>query len=132
MARASERYLLGGALAAVYVALTALLGPPLWREWELSRASMRVSGTVLTVDPGDHLRTTIRYEVNGKDYTGSTWGGGLAPGDRVDVYYLPEDPSVSIDRMPSTAFTRDLFGAVVLCLSVAALVALVTRQVFGN
>lgn len=79
----------------------------------LSLHSVTTTGTVAQLYPHEHGTITYSYIAGGRSFhqRGSPEKlEGLSAGMNVQVYYLPDDPSVSILREPHDEFWRVLAG----------------------
>jgi hypothetical protein len=120
-------------IVVFWAAILAVIGPRLSALWRLSAASEVTEGVVTHRDSRDHNRATYEYEAHGQRHTNSEVASIHRKGDRVMVYYLPKDPSVSALVAPWPAFREGLAGSAILCvLAVVTAVWLARRLNSGT
>lgn len=68
--------------------------------------SESTTGNVVTIDGTKHGLTTIRYRVRGIGYERTFGAFGCSVGDKVSVFYSPNDPMRAITEDPSTGLWR--------------------------
>jgi len=75
-----------------------LTGRALPNYWQLGQNGKQVAATIVAIQPYNHQRVSYRFEINGTEYDGSDTSFDLTKidvGHKVQVTYLPEDPSIS-------------------------------------
>jgi hypothetical protein len=74
--------------------------------------SESTTGSVVTIDGTKHGLTTIRYRVHGIEYQRTFGAFGRSVGDKVSVFYSPDDPMRAITEDPSTGLWRVVSSSV--------------------
>lgn len=85
--------------------------------YKLSHRGVATQGTVSRLEPENHRTVYYEYEVGERSYSSADQGGAgagipdferLTVGDAVQVYYLPEQPSVSCLGNPHSLLANEL------------------------
>jgi hypothetical protein len=101
-------------VVGMWIVVSATMWPSIAAMRRIENAAALTQGVVVKFEPSDHQRATFRYTVDGKEYEGSELGCTATVGQRVRVYYLPEDPAVSSLSSQRGAFRRNVLGIIVV------------------
>jgi hypothetical protein len=83
------------------------------REYRLLRHAVHTDGIVTAREPKNHNAAHYEFEESGKRYRSVGQGGGRV-GEKVTVYYLPDDPSFSRIVRPGDDLTFMVLAPIVL------------------
>ncbi len=95
--------------AAIVVGVGSINCPMLWR---LAHGAAATAGRITAIDRSNH--NTVRYEftVDGRRQNGAQQGysqaGSAKIGESIRIYYLPNDPSVSLADQPSDELQNEI------------------------
>jgi len=101
-------------LAGYLVVATVIFlsqSPGMWNSWRLSQSSERAMAQILDCTGKDGNTAIYLFRAGDRRYQGSghVYGcsihGDVKP---LEIYYLPEDPTVSTVRNPEHEFSNDL------------------------
>jgi hypothetical protein len=115
-----------GALTFYWGAATFGAGFDWVRHYRLYESSAQTQARVARVEPDSHCAAYYEFEVGGRRYEGSGPQCGARVGDRLDVYYLPEEPAFSTLKRPGDDLLFMIGAPLVLSLLAGVLVMLRT------
>lgn len=88
------------------------------RRVELAKHWEVAVGTIVAVNPQQHLSITADYFVGGRRIQNTFQGSGKTVGDTIAIYYCPEDPNNADTENPASGLHREtwllLLGGVLL------------------
>lgn len=119
----------GAALTFYWTVATLGAGFPWVRHCRLALRSAQTEAVITATEPANHNAAAYEFEVEGRRYRSS--GQGIGPveiGDKVTVFYLPDDPTFSTTKSPS----EDLAFMIVGPLLMSAFAGFVMRARVGK
>lgn len=87
--------------------------------WKLAMRGKPAEGVVVSKEAENHRAVTYAYRVEERQYISKMQGAAgmgnppfekLAPGTRLNIYYDPNDPNVSIAGEPQSHLTNELIS----------------------
>lgn len=94
------------------------------RHWRLAQTSAVAEAGVIRTEPHNHCAAYYEFEVAGRRYQGSGPQCSARVGDKLRVYYLPEEPTFSTLKKPSNDLAFIIVAPLVLSI-VAGFVVMV-------
>jgi hypothetical protein len=106
-------------VVVMWTAISVVAWPGIALQLRLRAAAGVAEGEVVNVDTRNHNRATYRYTVADLGYANSEVASHRHVGDKVRVYYSPQEPSASMLLDPKASIRSDLFGLFILYAFVA-------------
>jgi hypothetical protein len=122
-----------GALTFYWSAATLGGGFDWVRHYRLAKASAHADAIVTRTEPDNHCTADYTFEVGGRQYRSSGQGRcGVHVGDKLRVYYLPDDPVFSTFKVPGEDLAFMIVGPLTLSVVAGFVVMVRTKRPSSN
>jgi hypothetical protein len=122
--RVAVIYIIGAVAVATFLGVAG----PFLKYRQLSNEGVRTEGTVVRPDCLNHASLWYRFHVADREYTANDLYRGtggcpaLKANDPVQIYYLPNNPNVSMSGNPAAALSNELATISAAAVIIPALV----------